>query len=106
LGGSHYPIARNHLRRSNVNPLVKKAIAALAITKGIEKIQEMRKPKRSRASRLSPMLALVGLGAGVFYLNKTGKLQPLIAKAKAMGGNGDDAVLEDSLRQPATASTV
>ena len=52
------------------------------------------------------MLALVGLGAGVFYLNKTGKLQPLIAKAKAMGGNGDDAVLEDSLRQPATASTV
>jgi hypothetical protein len=89
-----------------VNPLVKKAVAALAITKGIEKIRDMRKPKRSRASRFSPMLALAGLGAGVFYLNKTGKLQPLIAKAKSMsGGNNDDAVLEDSLRPP-TATTV
>jgi len=90
-----------------VSPLVKKAVAALAITKGIEKIQDMRKPKRSLGSRISPLLVLAGLGAGVFYLNKTGKLQPLIAKAKTMGGsNGDGAVLEDSLRQPATAGTV
>jgi hypothetical protein len=89
-----------------VNPLLKKGIAAVAIVKGIDKIQDMRKPKRSRASRVSPMLALVGLGAGVFYLNKTGKLQPLIEKAKAMGGNGDDAVLEDSLRPPSTASSI
>lgn len=90
-----------------MSPLVKKAIAALAITKGIEKIQDMRKPKRSLGSRVSPLLALASLGAGVFYLNKTGKLQPLIAKAKSMGGsNGDDAVLEDSLRQPATEGTV
>jgi len=90
-----------------MSPLAKKAIAALAITKGIEKIQDMRKPKRSFGSRISPLVALVGLGAGVFYLNKTGKLQPLVAKAKAMGGNnGDDAVLEDSLRQPASANTV
>jgi len=90
-----------------VNPLVKKAVAAVAITKGIEKIQDMRKPKRSFVSRVRPLLALAGLGAGVFYLNKTGKLQPLIEKAKSMGGgNGNGAVLEDSLRQPATASTV
>jgi hypothetical protein len=90
-----------------MSSLVKKAIAALAITKGIEKIQDMRKPKRSLGSRVSPMLALAALGAGVFYLNKTGKLQPLIAKAKTMGGNnGDDPVLEDSLRQPATEDTV
>ena len=89
-----------------MSPLVKKAVAALAITKGIGKIQDMRKPKRSFGSRVSPILALAGLGAGVFYLNKTGKLQPLIAKARAMGGNnGDDAVLEDSLRPP-TANTV
>jgi hypothetical protein len=106
LRGSHYPIERNHLRRNNVNPLVKKAIAAVAIAKGIGKIRDMRKPKRSRASRFSPMLALAGLGAGVFYLNKTGKLQPVIAKAKSMGGgNRDDAVLEDSLRPP-TANTI
>ena len=90
-----------------MNPLVKKALAALAITKGIEKIQDMRKPKRSLAARVSPLLALVGLGAGVFYLNKTGKLQPLVERAKSMGGgNGNGTVLDDSLRQPATASTV
>ena len=90
-----------------MNPLVKKAIAALAITKGIQKIRDNRKPKRSLGSRVSAPLAIAGLGAGVFYLNKTGKLQPLIEKAKSMGGgNGNGAVLEDSLRQPATASTV
>ncbi len=90
-----------------MNSIVKKAIAAVAVTKGIEKIQEMRQPKRSFASRISPALALAGLGAGVFYLSKTGRLQPLIERAKAMaGGNGDDPVLEDSLRQPATATTV
>jgi hypothetical protein len=90
-----------------VNPLVKKALAALAITKGIATIKDMRKPKRSRAARVSPLLALAGLGAGVFYLNKTGKLQPLIERAKSMGGgNGDDDVLEDSLRQASTARTI
>ena len=85
--------------------MIKKALAAVAITKGIGKIQEMRQPKRSVASRMTPMLALAGLGAGIFYLNKTGKLQPLVEKAKSMGGNGDDAVLEESLRPP-TATTV
>ena len=88
-----------------MNSIVKKAIAAVAITKGIEKIQDMRRPKRSFASRISPVLALAGLGAGVFYLSKTGRLQPLIARAKAMAGD-DDAVLEDSLRQPASATSV
>jgi hypothetical protein len=104
LRGSHYETASTE--EEHVKPLVKKAIAAVAITKGIGKIQDMRKPKRSRASRVSPLLALAGLGAGVFYLNKAGKLQPLIEKAKSIGrGNGDDAVLEDSLRPP-TANTV
>ena len=88
-----------------MNSIFKKAIAAIAVTKGIEKIQDMRRPKRSFGSRISPVLALAGLGAGVFYLSKTGRLQPLIARAKAMTG-GDDAVLEDSLRQPASATTV
>ena len=85
--------------------MIKKALAAVAIAKGIGKIQEMRQPKRSVASRMTPVLALAGLGAGVFYLNKTGKLQPLVEKAKNMGGNGDGAVLEESLRPP-TATTV
>ena len=90
-----------------MNSIVKKAIAAVAITKGIEKIQDMRRPKRSFASRMSPVLVLAGLGAGVFYLSKTGRLQPLIARAKDMvGGNDGDVVLDDSLRQQATATPV
>jgi hypothetical protein len=104
LRGSHYVTARTE--EGPVNPLVKKAIAAVAITKGIEKIRHMRKPKRSVGSRVSPVLAIAGLGAGAFYLNKTGKLKPLIEKAKNRGGaNGDETVLEDSLRPP-TANTV
>ncbi|MGH2750846.1 MAG: hypothetical protein ACRDK3_08250 [Actinomycetota bacterium] len=90
-----------------MNPILKKALAALAITKGIEKIQEMRKPKRSVSSRLFPLVAIVGLGAGAFYLTKTGKLQPMVAKAKDMtGNNGNGPVLDDSLRAPTTSTTV
>lgn len=90
-----------------MNPILKKALAALAITKGIEKIQEMRKPKRSVSSRLFPLVAIVGLGAGAFYLNKIGKLQPMVAKAKDMASNNSNgAVLDDSLRQPASSTTV
>jgi hypothetical protein len=85
-----------------VKSILKKGLAAVAITKGIGKVQEMRRPpRRSAASRVFPVIALAGLGLGVFYLSKSGQLQPLIARAKDMvGGNDNDAVLEDSLRAP------
>jgi hypothetical protein len=74
-----------------MNPLLKKALAALAIKEGIEKIQEMRQPKRrSIGSRLGPLALIAGIGAGTYALAKNGKLQPLLDKAKSFAG-GDKA---------------
>ena len=74
-----------------MNPLLKKALAALAIKEGIDKIQEMRQPKRrSIGSRLGPLALMAGVGAGTYVLAKNGKLQPLLDKAKALTG-GDRA---------------
>lgn len=75
-----------------MNPLLKKALAALAIKEGIEKIQEMRQPKRrSIASRMGPIALIVGVGAGTYMLAKNGQLQPLLNKAKSLGGGGKEA---------------
>lgn len=56
-----------------MKPIVKKAVAAIAIKEGIEKLQEMRKPKKpSVLQRLTPfaiVAAIAGLGFFV-YKNK------------------------------------
>lgn len=56
-----------------MKPIVKKVAAALAIKEGIEKIQDMRKPKKpSLMARLMPfgvVAAVAGLGLFV-YKNK------------------------------------
>lgn len=86
--------------------LVKKAVAAVVITKGVGKIREMRRPQPSLWSRLGPVLGIAALGVGAFYLNKTGKLQPMVEKAKDMTTNTKNtSVLDDSLREPSTAAT-
>ena len=89
-----------------MNSLVKKGLAAVAITKGVGMIREMRQPQPSLWSRLAPILGIAALGAGAFYLNKTGKLQPMIEKAKDMTTNTKNTtVLDDSLREPSSAAT-
>ena len=86
--------------------LVKKAVAAVAITKGVGKIREMRQPQPSLWSRLAPVLGIAALGVGAFYLNKTGKLQPMVEKARDMTTNTKNtSVLDDSLREPSAAAT-
>ena len=67
--------------------LIKKVLAALAIKEGIEKIQEMRRPKPSLASRLTRPSLLVALAGGAMYLQQTGKLGPLVQKAKGLTGS-------------------
>ena len=88
-----------------MKPIVKKAIAAVAIKKGIDKIQERRRPKRSTWSRMAPALMVIGIGGAFAYLAKSGRLVPMVDKAKAMAGGQDDqqAMYDESLRQPATA---
>lgn len=69
-----------------MNPLLKKVVAAVAIKEGIEKVQEMRRPKPSLWSRISPLALVAALGGALFYLNKSGKLGTLVGSAK--GGSG------------------
>lgn len=71
-----------------MNPLVKKVIAAVAVKEAIEKVQEMRRPKPSLWSRVSPFALVAALGGALFYLNKSGKLAPMLEGVKGKGGSG------------------
>ena len=56
-----------------MKPIVKKVVAALAIKEGIDRVQEMRKPKKaSFISRLMPLAIIAAVaGLGLFvYKNK------------------------------------
>jgi hypothetical protein len=70
-----------------MNGIVKKVIAGLAIKEGIEKIQEMRQPRRSFLSRMMKPLLLLSAVGGVAYLQQTGKLGPLLQQAKGLAGS-------------------
>jgi hypothetical protein len=65
-----------------MNPVVKRALAALAIKEVIDRIQEARKPKRSLFGRVTSPIVLAAIAGGVFYLYKSGKLEHLIEQGK------------------------
>lgn len=66
-----------------MKPIVKKAIAALAIKEGIERINEARKPKKpSFAARLGKFSLFAGAAGGAFYAYKSGLFDSLLGKAK------------------------
>jgi hypothetical protein len=71
-----------------MNPLVKKVVAAVAVKEAIEKVQEMRRPKPSLWSRVSPFALVAALGGALFYLNKSGKLGPMLDGVKGKAGSG------------------
>lgn len=65
-----------------MKPLLKKVLAAVAVKEAIEKVQEMRRPKPSLWSRISPIAVVAAVGGALFYLNKNGKLSPIVGGAK------------------------
>lgn len=71
-----------------MNPFLKKVLAAVAVKEAIEKVQEMRRPKPSLWSRISPFALVAGIGGALFYLNKSGKLSPLLGQVKDKAGSG------------------
>lgn len=71
-----------------MNPMLKKVLAAVAIKEAIEKVQEMRRPKPSLWSRVSPIALVAAIGGALFYLNKSGKLAPVLGGAKDKAGGG------------------
>lgn len=72
-----------------MNPMLKKVIAAVAVKEAIEKVQEMRRPKPSFWSRISPLAIVAAIGGALFYLNKSGKLSPVVGGVKDKVGGGD-----------------
>lgn len=70
-----------------MNPFLKKVVAAVAVKEVIEKVQEMRRPKPSLWSRISPFAIVAALGGALFYLNKSGKLGPVIDQVKGRTGD-------------------
>lgn len=70
-----------------MNPLLKKVLAAVAVKEAIEKVQEMRRPKPSLWSRISPLALVAAVGGALFYLNKSGKLGPVVGQVKDKVGS-------------------
>ena len=88
-----------------MSPWVKRIAAALAIKEGIERVQEMRQPKRSIWSRMTKPLGLLALGGGGWYLYKSGKLDPLMGQAKEMMGDSSNGSSYTSSEWTAPAAT-
>jgi hypothetical protein len=74
-----------------MNPMLKKVIAAVAVKEAIEKVQERRRPKPSLWSRISPLAIVAAIGGALFYLNKSGKLSPVVGQVKDKVGGGASA---------------
>ncbi len=88
-----------------MNPLLKKVVAAVAVKEAIEKVQEMRRPKPSLWSRISPFALVVVVGGALFYLNKRGKLAPVVDQVKdKVGGNSSNGSTSWDEGSPAPAA--
>ena len=72
-----------------MSPLLKKVVAAVAVKEAIEKVQEMRRPKPSLWSRISPLAFVAAIGGALFYLNKSGKLSPVVEQVKGKVGSSN-----------------
>lgn len=88
-----------------MNPLLKKVLAAVAIKEGIEKVQEWRKPKPSRAARLGKFVLLTGAGAGLLYAYKSGRIHALLGKTQDEGTSWDQDAGQVRTSVPGESST-
>lgn len=69
-----------------MKPIVKKAAAALAIKEVFDRVQEARQPKRSFIGRNKGKALWAALIGGGAYLYKTGRVGPLVERAKSLTG--------------------
>ncbi|MEA2506555.1 MAG: hypothetical protein QOH48_1173 [Actinomycetota bacterium] len=76
--------------RRRFGPIVKRILMAVAVKKGFDMYQEMRRPQKSsflgRTAKLSMWAAG---GGGIFYAFVSGKLRPMIDKV--MGGSSSSS---------------
>jgi hypothetical protein len=66
-----------------MSPLVKKVAGALAVKEIVDRVQEARRPKRSKLARAVPFSLPVAVAAGVFYLYKSGRLEGVLGRTSS-----------------------
>ncbi|HEX3327417.1 MAG TPA: hypothetical protein VHV50_10510 [Actinomycetota bacterium] len=89
--------------RSRLVPIVKRVAVAVAIKKGIDKFQEVRRPQKpSFPGRVAKLGLLAVGGGGLFYAFVSGKLQPMVDKVMGASGSSSDG---DRWSSPTTTSS-
>jgi hypothetical protein len=89
-------------RRRRLSPLVKRVVMAVAVKKGFDMFQEMRRPQKpSLLGRVAKLGLWMAGGGGIFYAFVSGKLQPIVDKL--MGGSTSSSD-SDRWSSPSTAA--
>ena len=81
-----------------MSPTLKKVVAAVAVKKAIDKVQEMRRPKPPVRSRFGKAAIIAAAGGGLVFLAKSGRLRPLLDKVRGRSSGGDSP--DRSVRLP------
>ena len=72
-----------------MNPVVKRAITAVAIKKAWDKYQESRRPRRpSLWARAGLPTRALAAGGTLVYLGVSGRLQPVVNQVRGKTGSG------------------
>jgi hypothetical protein len=88
-------------RRSRLMPIVKRVVMAVAVKKGFDMFQEMRRPQKpSLLGRVAKLGMWAAGGGGIFYAFVSGKLQPVVDKMMGKSSSSDS----DRWTSPSTAS--
>jgi hypothetical protein len=79
-------------RRRGFSPIVKRVVMAVAVKKGFDMFQEMRRPQKpSLLGRIAKLGMWAAGGGGIFYAFVSGKLQPLVDKVMGASSSSSDS---------------
>jgi hypothetical protein len=77
-------------RRRRLMPIVRRVLMAVAVKKGFDMYQEMRRPQKpSFLGRVAKLGMWAAGGGGIFYAFVSGKLQPMVDKMMGKSSSSD-----------------
>jgi hypothetical protein len=87
-------------RRRRLMPIARRVLMAVAIKKGFDMFQEVRRPQKpSFLGRVAKLGMWAAGGGGIFYAFVSGKLQPIVDKMMGKSSSSDS----DRWSSPSTA---